>query len=283
MRAGAGGHQLALATPPEPDGSVRAVTLAAAAIAGADEDVRARRRARRRGALALGTETIDPVDVVAGRNAWVTEAKRQLYGVVGIDGLAGPSRLAVVMDAQADVAAVTLSLLAQAEHGADSPLVALSPIPSHSTPSPRASATRRASARVSADAPLALVDTPSVEAMLELVDALAPEHLELHFDGADADVAGAQVAGCVFVGAAAATAFGDYAAGSNHVLPTGGAARYSGPLGARTFLRRTSVVTLDAAAAKALLAVDEIARAEGCPCTASRHGPGRAGKPADCR
>ena len=262
----AGVKRLALATPPEPDGSVGAITLAAAAIAGTDE-VYALGGAHGVAALALGTQTIDAVDVVAGPgNAWVTEAKRQLYGVVGIDGLAGPSELAVVVDAGADVAAVTLNLLAQAEHGADSPLVALSP-----DPEPLDAIAKRirdaAGERPSvADAPLALVDTPSVEAALELVDALAPEHLELHFEGADADVAKGRVAGCVFVGAAAATAFGDYAAGSNHVLPTRGAARYSGPLGARTYLRRTSVVTLDTPAAKALApAADEIARAEGLP------------------
>jgi len=117
-----------------------------------------------------------------------------------------------------------------------------------------------------ADAPLALIEAPSIDAALALVDALAPEHLELRFSGADSTIASERVAGCVFVGDGGATAFGDYAAGSNHVLPTAGRARFSGPLGARTFLRRTSVVSLDPEAARALApAVATIAQAEGLP------------------
>jgi len=262
----AGVERLALATPPEPDGSVGAVTLAAAVIAGADE-VYALGGAHGVAALALGTDTINPVDVVAGPgNAWVTEAKRQLFGDVGVDGLAGPSELAVIVDDSADAATVTLNLLAQAEHGSDSPLVAISPDAGALdaiAERVRDAAPERPSV---ADAPLALIAVPSLEAALELADALAPEHLELHFEDADAETARTRVAGCVFVGVGAATAFGDYAAGSNHVLPTGGAARFSGPLGARTFTRRTSVVALGDAAASALApAVDEIARAEGLP------------------
>jgi histidinol dehydrogenase len=262
----AGVRRLALTTPPEPDGSVGAVTLAAAGIGGVDE-VYALGGAHGVAALALGTETIDPVDIVAGPgNAWVTEAKRQLFGEVGVDGLAGPSELAIVFDSSATPTALILDLLAQAEHGADSPLIAVSP---------DRDALDAIAARIEAetenrpsvaDAPLALVEAPSLDAALELVDALAPEHLELQFDGADAAVARERIAGCVFVGEAGATAFGDYAAGSNHVLPTRGAARFAGPLGARTFMRRTSVVELDRKAAKALAGtVNEIAKAEGLP------------------
>jgi histidinol dehydrogenase len=262
----AGVGRIALTTPPEPDGSVGAVTLAAADIAGVDE-VYALGGAHAVAALALGTQTIDPVDVVAGPgNVWVTEAKRQLFGEVGIDGLAGPSELAVVFDAGANATGLILDLLAQAEHGADSPLIAIST---------DGAALDAIAGRIGheidnrpsvAEAPLALVDAPSIEAALELADALAPEHLELHFDGADAALARERVAGCVFVGESGSTAFGDYAAGSNHVLPTGGAARFSGPLGVRSFMRRTSVVALDRAAAKALApTVDEIAKAEGLP------------------
>ena len=262
----AGVKRVALTTPPEPDGSVGSVTLAAAAVAGVDE-VYALGGAQAIAALALGTETIDSVDVVAGPgNAWVTEAKRQLFGTVGIDGLAGPSELAVVLDGNAKTGEVVLDLLAQAEHGTDTPLVAIS--------SSTAALDRIAAAIPGAagerpsvtEAPLALVDVPSIEKALELSDALAPEHLELCFKGADARTAAERVAGCVFVGTGGGTAFGDYAAGSNHVLPTGGAARFAGPLGRTTFMRRTSVVSLDRKAAKALApAVDEIAKAEGLP------------------
>ena len=262
----AGVRRLALATPPEPDGSVGAVTLVAAGIGGVDE-VYALGGAHAVAALALGTETIDAVDIVAGPgNAWVTEAKRQLFGEVGVDGLAGPSELAIVFDSSADPSALILDLLAQAEHGADSPLLAVSP-DGEALDAIAARIEAETAHRPSvADAPLAFVEVPSLEAALALVDALAPEHLELHFDGADAQVAGERVAGCVFVGAGGGTAFGDYAAGSNHVLPTGGAARFAGPLGARTFMRRTSVVELGKDAAKALApVVDEIAKAEGLP------------------
>ena len=262
----AGVGRIALVTPPEPDGSVGAVTLAAAAIAGVDE-VYALGGAHAVAALALGTETVAAVDLVVGPgNAWVTEAKRQLFGEVGVDGLAGPSELAIVLDASADVSGVMLDLLAQAEHGADSPLLAISPDAAPLDAIAERIAAAAADRPSVADAPLALVDAPSIEAALQLVDALAPEHLELHFGGADAETARDRIAGCVFVGPAGATAFGDYAAGSNHVLPTRGAARFAGPLGARTFRRRTSVVNLDEEAASALAAsVEEIAKAEGLP------------------
>jgi histidinol dehydrogenase len=262
----AGVPRVALATPPEPDGRVGAVTLAAAAIAGVDE-VYALGGAHAIAALALGTETIEPVDVVAGPgNAWVTEAKRQLFGSVGVDGLAGPSELAIVLDASADADAALLDLLAQAEHGHDSPLVVIAP---SAAPLDRIAerVADAASERPSvAEAPLALVEAPSIKAALELVDALAPEHLQLQFKGADAEVGSARVAGCVFIGTGGGTAFGDYAVGSNHVLPTGGAARFAGPLGTSAFLRRTSVVSLTKKAAQGLAsAVDEIAKAEGLP------------------
>ncbi|MDQ3572545.1 MAG: histidinol dehydrogenase [Actinomycetota bacterium] len=260
----AGVERIVLATPPEPDGTVGAVTLAAAAIAGADE-VYALGGAHAVAALALGTETIDPVDVVVGPgNAWVTEAKRQLFGDVGIDGLAGPSELAIVLDEGADTAQAVLDLMAQAEHGPDSPLLAISPDASALDRIAESIVKEAGERPTVAEAPLALIEVPSLESSLELIDAIAPEHLELRFDGADAKLAAERVAGCVFVGAGGATAFGDYAAGSNHVLPTAGRARFSGPLGARTFLRRTSVVTLTESAAAALApAVETIARAEG--------------------
>lgn len=262
----AGVERIALASPPGPDGRLSPVVLAAAAIGGATEAY-AVGGAQAIAALALGTETVAPVEVIAGPgNAWVTEAKRQLYGTVGIDGLAGPSELVVVADRSADARAVALGLLAQAEHGPESPLVAISPdeaVLGRIAELAAALAPERPSV---ADASLALVAVPSVEAALALSDALAPEHLELRFAGADAALARRRIAGCVFVGDGAVTAFGDYAAGSNHVLPTGGAARFGGPLGPRAFMRRTCVVSIPAdAAAKLAPAVDRIAREEGLP------------------
>ncbi|MDQ3759178.1 MAG: histidinol dehydrogenase [Actinomycetota bacterium] len=261
----AGVGRIALTSPPGPDGRLPAATLVAAHVAGVNE-VHALGGAQAIAALALGTETIERVDVIAGPgNPWVTEAKRQLYGQVGIDGLAGPSELIVVADENAGAREIALDALAQAEHGADSPIAVVST--GHALLEEVAAAIAELGPdRPSvADAPLALVEVPSLEAALALSDAFAPEHLELCVDGA-AELAAERIAGCVFVGESGATAFGDYAAGSNHILPTGGAARFSGPLGVHSFMRRTSVVDLPRDAAHQLApAVDAFAQAEGLP------------------
>jgi histidinol dehydrogenase len=196
----------------------------------------------------------------------VQEAKRQVVGVVGIDGIAGPSELVVIASEGADAELVALDLLAQAEHGADS-MVALI-----------------ATERALLDEILALVerlepDRPSVAdvtlqathadgalAALELAEKLAPEHLQLTGPGAEALAGRVRKAGCVFVGNSAGTAFGDYVTGSNHVLPTGGAARFQSALSAATFRRRMARVSLpDGAAARLAAAGAPLARAEGFP------------------
>ena len=261
----AGVGRVALVTPPGPDGRPAPAVLAAAHLAGADE-IYAIGGAQAIAALAIGTAEIARVDVVAGPgNAWVTEAKRQLFGTVGIDGLAGPSELVVVADTSADTHEIALDALAQAEHGADSPVViisATSALLDEIATKLEALAAQRPSV---ADAPIAFIAAPSLDHALHLSDAFAPEHLELRFEGG-VERAPARVAGCVFVGEGGATAFGDYAAGSNHILPTGGAARFSGPLGVSAFLRRMSVVDVPArAAAKLAEATDAIAQAEGLP------------------
>jgi histidinol dehydrogenase len=262
----AGVQRVAVASPSGAGGRPQAPVLAAAAIAGITE-VYAVGGAQAIGALAFGTETIEPVDVIVGPgNRYVTEAKRLVFGHVGIDGIAGPSELLVVADHTASASAIALDLMAQAEHGDDAPLVLVSP-DAGLLDAVDELVGELAPARPSVeDAPLALVSAPSLEVALDLADAFAPEHLELAFAGADENAARSRVAGCVFVGAGGATAFGDYAAGSNHVLPTGGAARFAGPLGPRAFMRRTSVVSLHAQAAAALApAVEAIAGAEGFP------------------
>jgi histidinol dehydrogenase len=240
--------------------------IAAAAIAGVDE-VYAVGGAQAIAALAHGTETLAPVDVVAGPgNRYVTEAKRQVSGAVGIDGIAGPSELVVVADGSANPAWVALDLCAQAEHGDDSPVAVISPDLALLDRIEEVTTSLAADRPSVADAPAALVRAPGVELALTLADAYAPEHLELAFEGADELVARGRVAGCVFIGSGGATAFGDYAAGSNHVLPTGGAARFGGPLSPRTFVRRLSVVSIPAAAARTLAPhVAAIADTEGFP------------------
>jgi histidinol dehydrogenase len=262
----AGVARLAVVTPPAGGGRPNAAVLAACSIAGVDE-VYAVGGAQAIAALAFGTDAIASVDVIAGPgNRFVTEAKRRVSGVVGIDGIAGPSELLVVADATADPGLIALDLCAQAEHGEDSPLVVVSPAGALLDEVAERVAELAGERTSVADAPLALVDAPGLELALILADAYAPEHLELSFASADDATARGRVAGCVFIGPGGATAFGDYAAGSNHVLPTGGAARFGGPLSPRAFMRRTSVVSVPAGAAAALAPhVAAIAAAEGLP------------------
>jgi histidinol dehydrogenase len=185
---------------------------------------------------------------------------------VGIDSLAGPSELMIFVDAATEPEWAGLDLCAQAEHGGEGALVAVA------TEAAVLDAIEVATLRVAGerpgvgDAPLALVEAPSSAAAVDLANAFAPEHLELLAEDVTALADRVTTAGCVFVGPYGATAFGDYVAGSNHVLPTGGAGRFSGPLGPHVFRRKISTVEVSAeAAAKLAPHVDRIARAEGFP------------------
>ena len=218
-------------------------------------------------ALAHGTESIPAVDVIAGPgNSWVTEAKRQVFGRVGIDGLAGPSELVVVASGEADPELVALDLLAQAEHGPDS-LVALIALDESLLEAVVEAVERLAPERPSvSDADLQVRLASGPEEALELAERFVPEHLELI--GAEVESLAGRVrrAGCVFVGQGAATAFGDYVAGSNHVLPTGGAARFQSSLSPAVFRRRLARVSLPGEAPTRLApAGAALARAEGFP------------------
>ena len=260
----AGVARVVVATPPDLGGKPADAVLAACAIVGLDE-VYAVGGAQAIAALAFGTESIPAVEVIAGPgNRYVTEAKRRVIGRVAIDGLAGPSELVVVADGTADPEWIALDLCAQAEHGDDSPVIVVSPDAALLDAIGTRVEALVAERPSVADAPLALVTAPGLELSLSLADAIAPEHLQLMFSGADESAAQGRIAACVFVGSAGATAFGDYAAGSNHVLPTGGAARFAGPLGPGAFMRRSSVVSIGSAAATALAPhVVTIANAEG--------------------
>ena len=258
--------RVAVASPPGPSGRPDPLVLAAAALCGVEE-VYAIGGAQAIAALAFGTESVQRVDVIVGPgNQYVTEAKRLVFGHVGIDGLAGPSELMAVVDATADARMLALDVLAQAEHGHDAPLVVVSPDPAVLDSVAELVDELALERPTVVDAPLALVAAPGLELALTLADAFAPEHLELVFAGADHNAARSRVAGCVFLGPGGATAFGDYAAGSNHVLPTGGAARFGGPLGPRSFMRRTAIVDIPPGTAAELApAVATVARAEGFP------------------
>ncbi len=262
----AGVERLALASPPGPDGAVGPLVLAAAALCEVDE-VYAIGGAQAIFALAHGTETIAAVDVVAGPgNAWVREAKRAVSGTVGIDSLAGPSELMLLADAGTEPRWAALDLCAQAEHGGEGALIAAA-ADAAVLDAVEAETVRLAGEREGVgDAPLALARVPGAEAAVDLANAFAPEHLELLVEDAAALAERVTTAGCVFAGPHSATAFGDYAAGSNHVLPTGGAGRFSGPLGPHVFRRKVATVEVSAeAAAKLAPHVDRIARAEGFP------------------
>ena len=262
----AGVDRIAVASPPGPDGRVNPAVLTACSVAGVDE-VYALGGAQAVAALAYGTESVAPVDAIAGPgNRYVNEAKRAVFGEVGIDGIAGPSELLAVLDTGVVPRLVALDLLAQAEHGAGGLLVAISPdgdALAALTTEIEALAFGRPSVRADV---ITVVEAPDLGAAVDLADAIAPEHLELAFETADERLAADRVAGCVFWRSAGAAAFGDYAAGSNHVLPTGGAARFGGPLGVGAFRRTTSLVELPPAAAAGLAPrVEALARAEGFP------------------
>jgi histidinol dehydrogenase len=253
-------QEVVVCSPPGLDGKVLPLVRAACALTGVDE-VYAIGGAQAIGALAYGTETIRPVDVIVGPgNLWVQEAKRQVAGagLVGIDGFAGPSDLLVVLSEGADVQLAALDLRAQAEHGGDSLVAAVSPD----------APTLDALAEILADAPeqgaCALIHTEDLEQALVFANDFAPEHMELIGPAAEALAPRITRAGCLFVGAGSATAFGDYVAGSNHVLPTDGAARFASGLSARTFRRRMAEVRIPpSAAAKLAPAGAALAQAEG--------------------
>jgi histidinol dehydrogenase len=227
--------------------------LAACALCGADA-VFSMGGAHAIAALAYGTETVPRVDVIVGPgNLYVQEAKRIVSGDVGIDGFAGPSDVLVLATSGADPALVSIDLAAQAEHGQGTIVCAVSD-------------DRALLDAVEVDpgaAVAALVDAPDLEAALAFAEAFAPEHLELVGAAAEALAPRVRSAGCLFVGREGATAFGDYVAGSNHTLPTGGAARFASGLNVGHFRRRMSEVRIGAAAGALARAGAPIARAEG--------------------
>jgi histidinol dehydrogenase len=262
----AGVDQVAVCAPPGPGGRAHPVILAACSLCGVHEVYRMG-GAQAIAALAYGTTSVQAVDVIAGPgNSWVQEAKRQLAGVVGIDGIAGPSELMVLASAGADPELVALDLLAQGEHGPDG-FLALVSTERQLLDAVAALVGRLAPERPSvANAELQLLHVKDVSLGLRACEKMAPEHLELVGEEAEALAGRVRSAGCLFVGAGAGTAFGDYVAGSNHVLPTGEAARFQSALSPATFRRRMARVSLPAeAAARLAPAGAALARAEGFP------------------
>jgi histidinol dehydrogenase len=264
----AGVEEIVVCAPPGPRGSAHPVILAACVLCEVHEVYRMG-GAQAIAALAYGTESVRRVDVIVGPgNPYVQEAKRQLaWTHVGIDGIAGPSELAVVVAGEGvEPELIALDLLAQSEHGENSPLWLISPdgeLLDAVVQSLQELASTRPSAR---DAELQVIRTRNLGDALTIANAIAPEHLELVGEEAEALADRVRSAGCLFVGAGAATAFGDYVAGSNHVLPTGGAARFQSALSPATFRRRMARVSLPGEApARLAPAGAALARAEGFP------------------
>ena len=252
----AGVRDVVLCSPPGPDGRVNPVVLAAARLCGVAE-VYAMGGAQAVAALAYGTETVRPVDVICGPgNLYVQEAKRQVCDVVAIDAFAGPSDLMAIIDPGTALEPVALDLLAQAEHGAGTLVVAVS-----TSDRVIAELEERLGAELPDSAAVCrLVHVSELDAALELAQAFAPEHLELLGPEAASLSESVTHAGCVFVGTG--TAFGDYIAGSNHTLPTGGSARFASALGPWHFRRVYTEVTISSHDELARAAAP-IARAEG--------------------
>jgi histidinol dehydrogenase len=263
----AGVREIVVCAPPGPGGRAHPVILAACVLCEVTEVYRMG-GAQAIAALAYGTQSVPAVDVVVGPgNPYVQEAKRQLVGRVGIDGIAGPSELVVIAaGAGAEPDAIALDLMAQAEHGQDSPVWCYSPDPAL-LDAIIDILERLAPKRVSvANAEVMLFDVRDAAAALARAEEIAPEHLQLIGEEAEALADRVRNAGCLFIGPAAGTAFGDYVAGSNHVLPTGGAARFQSALSPATFRRRMARVSLPReAAARLAPAGAALARAEGFP------------------
>ncbi len=257
---------------PAPNGVLNPLVLAAADLAGVDEIYKIG-GAQAVAALAHGTATIRAVDKITGPgNAYVAEAKRQVFGIVGIDTIAGPSEILVVADGRNDPAWIAADLLSQAEHDEAAQSILITDdegfaaaveaaVESHLATLPRADI-----ARASWRDHGAVILIGKLDDAAPLVDALAPEHLELAVDDPDALAARISNAGAIFLGRHTPEAIGDYVAGPNHVLPTSRAARFSSGLSVLDFMKRTTLVRCDADSLAAIgPAAVALARTEGLP------------------
>ncbi|PZQ53820.1 MAG: histidinol dehydrogenase [Novosphingobium pentaromativorans] len=267
----AGVERLVVVTP-TPKGEVNALVLAAAHLAGVDEVWRVG-GAHAVGALAYGTDRIAPVDVITGPgNAWVAEAKRQLYGVVGIDMVAGPSEILVIADAKNDPRRIAADLLSQAEHDPTSQSILITDDAAYADTVAEAveielsALATEATARQSWNDYGVIVVVESFDEAPALADALAAEHVEIATDDPESLFRQIRHAGSVFLGRMTPEAVGDYVAGPNHVLPTGRRARFASGLSVLDFMKRTSFIQLDQAALEAIgPAAVALADAEGLP------------------
>lgn len=255
---------------PTPNGVVNPLVLAAAGIAGIDTIYRIG-GAQAVGALAYGTETISPVDKIVGPgNAYVAAAKRQVYGTVGIDMIAGPSEILVLADGENDPAWIAADLLSQAEHDLAAQAILMTDdrafadavvaaVDGHLKTLPRADTAGESWRNYGA-----VIIVPEIADALPLIDRIAPEHLEIATEDARALAMQVRNAGAIFMGRFVPEALGDYLAGPNHVLPTARSARFSSGLGVLDFMKRTSMIECSSEGLNAIgPAAVTLARAEG--------------------
>ncbi len=233
---------------PTPDGEVNNLVMAAAAIAGVDR-VFTIGGAQAVAALAYGTETIPKVDKITGPgNSFVATAKRMVFGVVGIDMIAGPSEILVVCDGKTDPDWIAMDLFSQAEHDEEAQSILVCPDESfidqvkQSIERLLEEMPRKDIIKTSLENRAAIISVADMEQAIEVANHIAPEHLELSIDDAQQWAQKIRHAGAIFMGRYTAEALGDYCAGPNHVLPTSGTARFSSPLGVYDFQKRTSLI-----------------------------------------
>ncbi|MDP9069080.1 MAG: histidinol dehydrogenase [Actinomycetota bacterium] len=268
----AGVEGLVVASPPAPNGEVAETVLAACAVSGVREVYRIG-GAQAIAALAYGTETVRPVDKIVGPgNIFVTLAKRMVRGWTGIDTEAGPTEILIVAGETADPHVIAHDLIAQAEHGPNGSHVLVTWVPELAERVLEVLEMHIARHERAEDVENALIEggravlVRDVGHALDTANAFAPEHLQLDFEGDHAALGDVHNAGSVFVGPYSPVAIGDYVGGTNHVLPTGGAARWSSGLGVNDFLKRIYVSSYDKTALARLAPhVDALARAEGLP------------------
>lgn len=267
----AGVERLVVVTP-TPRGQTNPLVLAAAHIAGVDEIWRVG-GAQAVAALAYGTQRIRPVDVITGPgNAWVAEAKRQLYGAVGIDMVAGPSEILVIADGKNDPDWIAADLLSQAEHDPTAQSILITDDAGFAAQVEDrvdvqcAMLSTSKVARASWDRYGVIITVESLAEAPALANALAAEHVQLAVDDPEPLLDGIRHAGSVFLGRLTPEAVGDYVAGPNHVLPTGRRARFASGLSVLDFMKRTSFIGLDRAALDEIgHAAVTLAHAEGLP------------------
>ena len=267
----AGVKRLAMVVP-TPDGVMNPLLFAAARLSGVTEIYRIG-GAQAVAALAYGTKSIAPVDKITGPgNAYVAAAKRRVFGQVGIDMIAGPSEILVVADGANDPHWIAADLLSQAEHDPSAQAILITDDAAFADAAARAveaelaGALREGTSRASWTANGAIIVVRHLDEAVPLVDAIAPEHLELAVADPDALAAKVSNAGAIFLGRHTPEAIGDYVAGPNHVLPTSRTARFASGLGVLDFMKRTTLVRCDAAGLAAIgPAALTLAEAEGLP------------------